>query len=106
MQGDVGEWGKIGDKGGGETVDDCSQCANICSAIETCGSYECSPTELKCNLNTETLPTNVIANKDYMFCSKKDSSKTAALLLSGWKAKYFKIPDYVRNIPDMTARVE
>ena len=104
MQGDIGMWGKVGARGGGEEVEDCAQCADLCSSLEECGSFECSPTELKCNLNTVINPTNDVANTDYMFCSKKVVSQQAAALRPGWVGKYFVISDYVKNVPDMRGR--
>ena len=103
MAGDIGGWGQIGDRGGGENVEDCAQCADLCSGEEECGSYECSVTELKCNLNTENLPTNNEGFKDYMFCSR-DRKKADRVMLPGWEGKYFKIAEYVSNVPDMRAR--
>ena len=103
MAGDVGGWGKIGEKGGGETVEDCAQCADMCMSEEECGSYECSPTDLKCNLNSETAPTNTEGFKDYLFCSK-DPNKAVRVMLPGWEGKYFKIAADVTNVPDMRGR--
>lgn len=103
MAGDVGGWGEIGDRGGGETVEDCAQCADMCMREEKCGSYECSPTDLKCNLNSETTPTNTDGFKDYLFCSK-DPKKAVRDMLPGWEGKYFKIAEDVTNVPDMRGR--
>ena len=41
----------------------------MCTADSDCGSYECSPTELKCNLNEESDPNQSI-HLDYEFMTK------------------------------------
>jgi len=65
--GDVGGWGSINGKGGGQSVADTDACAALCSSEPTCNAYEFSQTELKCNLNTESTPTGG-AYKDYHYC--------------------------------------
>ena len=46
------------------------ECAQKCSELPLCLSFEHSNTELKCNLNTEAEPASNGAYKDYAFCSK------------------------------------
>merc|ERR1712190_518904 len=55
--------------GGLRQVPDCNECARLCSDLDNCLSYECSATELKCNLNSDANPT-AGAWKDYAFCTK------------------------------------
>ena len=45
-------WGAIDGNEGGDSVEDCGECAAMCSGVKSCLSYECSDTELKCNTNT------------------------------------------------------
>ena len=70
MSGDIPDWGSVQGRGGSESVVSCSVCASLCLDFQECGSYECSPTALQCNLNSQTQPTSG-AYLDYMFCSKK-----------------------------------
>jgi len=68
--GDIGGWGKVNGVGGGVKVSNCDGCGALCSAQgSACGSYECSPTELKCNLNSSSKPTQG-DYKNYAFCAK------------------------------------
>jgi len=67
--GDIGGRGKIDGVGGNQDVNDCNECANLCTGIAACLSYECSPAALKCNLNTQRDPTDP-QHRDYAFCSK------------------------------------
>ena len=46
ISGDIAGSGKIDGKGGGQTVEECGQCADMCSELKTCASFECSPTEV------------------------------------------------------------
>ena len=46
-----------------------AQCAQACSELPKCMSFEHSTKELKCNLNTEVEPTAPKYN-DYVFCAK------------------------------------
>ena len=46
MVGHVSGEGTVGGKGGGEGVESCSECADMCSAAARCLSYECTPTEV------------------------------------------------------------
>ena len=56
--------------GGGQHVAGCSACASLCDREADCLSYECSPTELRCNLNAAADPTPGRPNwEDYVFCS-------------------------------------
>merc|ERR1712048_948517 len=48
----------------------CNECGKLCSDRSTCLSYECSPTDLKCNLNSDANP-NRGAYGDYNFCTKQ-----------------------------------
>lgn len=68
--GDIYGWGKVDGRGGGEHVDDCKDCAELCTGFNKCLSFECSPTELKCNLNNAAIPDWVGQPKDWMFCVK------------------------------------
>lgn len=52
-------------------IDSADKCAEYCDKEKNCGSYEFSPSELKCNVNTENEPTSKKIYKDYQFCSKK-----------------------------------
>jgi hypothetical protein len=97
-----GSWGKIGNRGGGEKVEDCSICASVCDGIPTCRSYECSPTELRCNVNTASKPTHE-EYKDYSFCEKKASAVNRQMVL-GWEAKYSKLENGIQSLPDMRGR--
>merc|ERR1711879_860513 len=56
--GDIPGWGRVGNKGGGQRVSSCRNCASLCATEAACLSYECSPTERKCNLNTARSPTH------------------------------------------------
>ena len=67
--GDIPGAGEINGKGGNQLVSSCDECGELCNSEATCTSYECSGSELKCNLNTERDPTDV-EYKDYMFCQK------------------------------------
>jgi len=53
----------------GVQVPHCNECAKLCSDHDNCLSYECSMTELNCNLNNVANP-NAGAWKDYAFCTK------------------------------------
>jgi len=59
---------------GNATVNDCEECAQLCNNEKDCGAYECSPTELKCNLHWERLPHYALTTTDYghlvRFCMK------------------------------------
>merc|ERR1712241_326811 len=72
--GDIPGWGTVLGVGGGQQVSNCDECAQLCSAgykKNIALSYECSPTELKCNCNTGANPT-APAYKDYVFCTKNN----------------------------------
>ena len=54
--GDIGGVGSINGRGGGEVVQSCDDCAKLCDAETSCGSYECDwnnpdDSNIKCNLN-------------------------------------------------------
>ncbi|NBX18957.1 MAG: hypothetical protein EBR09_16525 [Proteobacteria bacterium] len=70
VAGDIPDWGTIEGRGGGESVQSCGECAVLCSRYEACKSYECSATALRCNLNSQSEPTQGIY-LDYAFCVKK-----------------------------------
>ena len=69
IDGDILGSGSIAGRGSREDVASCAECATICSKIDTCLSYECSLTELKCNLNTAAVP-NTNNQQDWIFCVK------------------------------------
>lgn len=51
----------------------CSECGDLCMSTGGCLSYECSPTELKCNLNTRNIPqSGSVDYLDYVFCAKHE----------------------------------
>jgi len=60
-------------RGGGETVEECDECGELCSDIDACLSYECSPTQKKCNLNVKRLPERA-AYLDFAFCAKEETN--------------------------------
>jgi len=66
QEGDIEGWGI----GGGRAVASCQECANFCSGMDNCKSFECSPTELRCHMNEEADPSQE-KYKDYMFCTKE-----------------------------------
>merc|ERR1711879_302266 len=61
-------------------IDSANKCAEYCDKEKNCGSYEFSPSELKCNVNTENEPTSKKIYKDYQFCSKKSTGKHAGFI--------------------------
>jgi len=61
-------------------IDSADKCAEYCNKEKNCGSYEFSPSELKCNVNTENEPTSKKIYKDYQFCSKKLGGKHAGFI--------------------------
>jgi len=61
-------------------IDSAEKCAEFCTKQEGCGSYEFSPSELKCNINTENEPTSRKIYKDYQFCSKEKTGKHASFI--------------------------
>jgi len=64
-------WGKVQGAGGGQGVKNCQMCADMCTQRALCKSYECSPTENKCNLNTGRFPWSKSKTyKDYNFCTR------------------------------------
>ena len=72
-EGDVPGWG-LSIRGGFEAATT-NDCAAQCKAEAECCSYEWSPTEKKCNLNKECLPT-ASKYKDYHFCALKGKWQT------------------------------
>ena len=68
--GDIKGWGAVNGIGGGQHVAGCSTCASLCDREVGCLSYECSPVELRCNLNAAADPTPGSVNwEDQVFCS-------------------------------------
>ena len=49
--GDTPGWGRVGGRGGGERVSTCPACGKLCDGQSACKSFECSPKDLRCNLN-------------------------------------------------------
>merc|ERR1719499_273113 len=80
MPGDVPGSGSNQFVAGIGEIDSAKKCAQYCDKEEGCGSYEFSPSELKCNVNTENEPTTTKIYKDYQFCSKKKSGKNAGFI--------------------------
>jgi len=68
--GDIPGSGIVEDAGFGEQVHNCNECSKLCSDRDDCLSYECSKTELKCNLNSDADPLVTKAVRDYAFCTK------------------------------------
>jgi len=80
MPGDVpGSGSNKFTKGIGQ-IDSAKKCAEYCNKETSCGSYEFSPSELKCNVNQENEPTTTKIYKDYQFCSKKQVGKNAGFI--------------------------
>jgi len=80
--GDISGWGEVDGIGGGMTVDDCNECAEKCSGLLACKSYECGFTKQsakgrintkkwRCNLNKDAHPSREKYDK-FRFCSKLD----------------------------------
>merc|ERR1711902_133226 len=68
--GDTPGSGIVDGAGSAQQVPTCNKCAKLCSDRDNCLSYECSKTELKCNLNSDADPLRTKAHKDYAFCTK------------------------------------
>merc|ERR1719229_156058 len=68
--GDTPGRGIVDGAGFAEQVHNCNECAKLCSDRDNCLSYECSKTQLKCNLNTGADPLLTKAHGDYAFCTK------------------------------------
>merc|ERR1711957_894880 len=66
--GDLPGWG-TGGIGGRISADTSLVCAGLCNAKTNCLSFEWSPTQKKCNLNTEAHPTGR-PYRDFDFCSR------------------------------------
>merc|ERR1711972_88897 len=69
QNGDVAGWGEVDGAGNGQKVGNCDECAKLCTERGACKSYECSGSELRCNLNEGANPTKK-AHTDYAFCTK------------------------------------
>merc|ERR1712126_237394 len=67
--GDIPDWGNS-IKPGGYLNQNIGQCKDLCNANNLCCSFEWSPTERRCNLNQECVPTEG-KYKDYLFCHKQ-----------------------------------
>jgi len=87
QDGDVSGSGKVGGRGGGEAVESCDKCAELCMSFEDCSSYECSYTYLKCNLNVQADPSEG-RHQDYIFCTKGNPVVTAQAALFGHDVFY------------------
>ena len=70
--GDVAGDGAIDGVGNLQTVTSCAECAALCGNKKTCLSFECSPSENKCNLNTVKHATHRVhpSFPDYVLCIK------------------------------------
>merc|ERR1719312_2344450 len=68
--GDIPGWGDS-IKPGGYLNQNMGQCKDLCNANNLCCSFEWSPTERRCNLNQECVPTEG-KYKDYLFCHKRE----------------------------------
>merc|ERR1719499_2564531 len=71
QEGDYPGWTSVNGRGGGESVQSCNHCAEICDSEPLCRAYECSHTQLKCNLVDTSDPT-VASFQDYKFCTKNE----------------------------------
>eukprot|EP01083_Nonionella_stella_P138862 422686_1 len=69
--GDIGGWGSVNGAGQGQSVANCEACAKLCSGQAHCNSFECSPSQLKCNLNAAANPSILTSYGDYKFCTKE-----------------------------------
>merc|ERR1712179_703552 len=65
--GDVPGWGSIKSF---PSIINIALCGGKCDTTPGCCSFEYSPTEKICNLNTECKPTTTEVYKDYRFCVK------------------------------------
>ena len=70
--GDVPGWGSIRSL---LSINNVASCARNCDLTSGCCSFEYSPTERRCNLNTECKPTTAAVHKDYTFCVKGIKTK-------------------------------
>jgi len=66
---DIPNWGDVDGIGKGMKVASCGECQAACLANDQCRSTECSPSDLKCNLNNAQTPTTGRYG-DYDFCMK------------------------------------
>ena len=78
--GDVPGWGSY--LGGGLSLTR-DQCAQKCCKMPKCQSFEHSATELKCNLNVVSIPSQK-PHKDYVFCSKTGALRLLGLYFKGY----------------------
>ena len=71
--GDIPGMGAVNGQGRGKFVQSCRQCAELCSNDASCLSYECSPTQRKCNLN-DNVRYSGESYLDYELCVKGTSN--------------------------------
>lgn len=104
-RGDIHGWGALDGRGGGEKVRNCAACAALCDQIGACRSYECSPTELKCNLNADAEPNNHLDYMDYMFCAKEQFVDSGALEATSTASSYGPLKSAnLRNVGERTSQ--
>ena len=103
VSGDIGGWGSINGKGGGQVVVSTGECASLCDSEATCLSYEVGHHigNLTCNLNTSD-QINRVAYGDFAFCKKFGPDKTVTFGGSG--GSYF-APQPVRSIAIRAGRL-
>jgi hypothetical protein len=78
--GDISGWGTVNGVGNGRTVTNCQECNILCDQQgNACLSTECSPTALRCNLNSRGLPDISTGYLDYVFCRKPAGKRAAEL---------------------------
>jgi len=68
-QQDIPDWGDVEYIGDGMKVASCGECQAACLANDKCRSTECSPNDLKCNLNEARNPT-AGRSLNYDFCMR------------------------------------
>jgi hypothetical protein len=92
---DVPGWGSVEGRGGGEVVDpDCSACEALCTSLEACQSYECSPSSRQCNLNSQpgTSASEGVQYLDFFVCNKvaspTPSTYTSSYSFTSWTSSY------------------
>ena len=70
VKGDCGGFGGINNKGYGRVYANQAVCAAMCDSEEQCSSFEFSPSERKCALNTCRNPERGYPYKDFRLCKK------------------------------------
>jgi len=106
--GDVGGWGSINGRGGGEILHSCSHCADLCNAENACKSYECDGDgQIRCSLNHERMSTTTNCGpicQRQRFCSKISTTPTKSPSIDYSTTD---IPNYsTTDIPSTTALSE